>query len=230
VGAVLQKRAVHRHCCSPRADSYHPWAAKPPRLSNGLLSGSRPGWRTLLAGGLWGGAAVAGTGGPWELRWRSLQPPNIRAQGSLVAVHSLWLTCGQQPSFRLSGGPCSTSQWLTCGQHPSFRLSGGTLQHLPGASTTGPEARQRHAHLCLAGGGCSAVGGNREQSRLAEGRGLGGAGPCSDRSERRVHARTTRPGEVLRKGAQSPRGAHMLRWRDARQEERGGEGGGGMAV
>jgi len=63
-GAVLQKRAVHRHCCSPRADSYHPWAAKPPRLSNGLLSGSRPGWRTLLAGGLWGGAAVAGTGGP----------------------------------------------------------------------------------------------------------------------------------------------------------------------
>jgi len=60
-GAVLQKRAVHRHCCSPRADSYHPWAAKPPRLSNGLLSGIGPRFKEF--------AGVQGSGvgkGTWH--------------------------------------------------------------------------------------------------------------------------------------------------------------------
>ena len=106
----------------PRADSYHPWAAKPPRLSNGLLSGSRPGWRTLLAGGLWGGAAVAGTGGPCGTVGIGVLP----AAGTRGARWAGEARCCRPRAVRRAEGNLGVRAWR-CAQSCVVRLSRATV-------------------------------------------------------------------------------------------------------
>ena len=106
----------------PRADSYHPWAAKPPRLSNGLLSGSRPGWRTLLAGGLWGGAAVAGTGGPCGTVGIGVLP----AAGMRGARWAGEARCCRPRAVRRAEGNLGVRAWR-CAQSCEVRLSRATV-------------------------------------------------------------------------------------------------------